>query len=56
MNSYTLSRSRDLANENKIGTPIDFDLSWALSNFSRTHNYVLTSIYELPWPWQAVDG
>ena len=50
MNSYTLSRSRDLANENtNIGTPIDFDLSWARSNFDRTHNYVLTTIYELPW-------
>ena len=50
MNSYTFSRSRDLANENTgIGTPIDFDLSWARSNFDRTHNYVLTSIYELPW-------
>jgi hypothetical protein len=50
MNSYTLSRSRDLANENtSIGTPIDFDLSWARSNFDRTHNYVLTTIYELPW-------
>ena len=50
MNSYTFSRSKDLANENtSIGTPIDFDLSWARSNFDRTHNYVLTSIYELPW-------
>ena len=50
MNSYTFSRSKDLANENTgIGTPIDFDLSWARSNFDRTHNYVLTSIYELPW-------
>ena len=50
MNSYTLSRSKDLANENtSIGTPIDFDLSWARSNFDRTHNYVLTTIYELPW-------
>jgi hypothetical protein len=49
-NSYTLSRSRDLANENGgIATPIDFDLSWARSNFDRTHNYVLTAIYELPW-------
>ena len=35
--------------EHHIGTPIDFDLSWARSNFDRTHNYVLTSIYELPW-------
>ncbi|HEY7499683.1 MAG TPA: TonB-dependent receptor [Vicinamibacterales bacterium] len=50
INSYTLSRSRDLVNENTgIGTPIDFDLSWARSNFDRTHNYVLTAIYELPW-------
>jgi hypothetical protein len=49
-NSYTLSRSRDLANENTgISTPIDRDLSWARSNFDRTHNYVLTAIYELPW-------
>ena len=49
-NSYTLSRSRDLANENtSIGTPIDFDLSWARSNFDRTHNYAMTAIYELPW-------
>ena len=50
MNSYTLSRSKDLVNENtSVGTPIDFDLSWARSNFDRTHNYVLTTIYELPW-------
>lgn len=50
MNSYTLSRSRDLVNENtSINTPIDFNLSWARSNFDRTHNYVLTTIYELPW-------
>ena len=50
INSYTLSRSMDLVNENTtIGTPIDFDLSWARSNFDRTHNYVLTAIYELPW-------
>jgi hypothetical protein len=49
-NSYTLGRARDLANENgTIGTPIDFDLSWARANYDRTHNYVLTGIYELPW-------
>jgi outer membrane receptor protein involved in Fe transport len=48
-NSYTLSRSKDYVNENTgIGTPIDFELSWARSNFDRLHNYVLTSIYELP--------
>ena len=49
-NSYTLGRSIDLVNENgSVGTPIDFDLSWARSNFDRKHNYVLTTIYELPW-------
>jgi hypothetical protein len=49
-NSYTLSRSRDLANENGgVGTPIDFDLSWARSNYDRLHNYTLTGLYELPW-------
>jgi hypothetical protein len=55
-NSYTLSRSMDYVNENTtLSTPIDFDLSWARSNFDRTHNYVLSTIYELPWgpnrPW-----
>jgi hypothetical protein len=49
-NSYTLSRSRDQVHENgTIGTPIDFNLSWARSNFDRLHNYALTAIYELPW-------
>jgi hypothetical protein len=48
-NSYTLSRSKDFTNENtNIGTPIDFSKSWGLSNFNRTHNYVLTTIYDLP--------
>jgi hypothetical protein len=49
-NSYTLSRSMDYANENtSIATPIDFELSWARSNFDRTHNYVASTIYELPF-------
>jgi hypothetical protein len=49
-NSYTLGRSMDLANENgTIGTPIDFKLSWARSDTDRLHNYVLSSVYELPW-------
>ena len=55
-NSYTLSRSMDYVNENTgIATPIDFSKSWGRSNFDRTHNYVATAIYELPWgpnkPW-----
>jgi hypothetical protein len=49
-NSYTLSRSKDYVNENTgLGTPIDPELSWGRSNFDRTHNYVLSAIYELPW-------
>jgi hypothetical protein len=49
-NSYTLGRSRDLAQENTgIGTPIDFDLSWARSDTDRLHNYVASAVYELPW-------
>ena len=49
-NSYTLSRSMDYVNENTtLSTPIDRSLSWARSNFDRTHNYVLSTIYELPW-------
>jgi len=49
-NSYTLSRSKDYVNENTtIGTPIDWNLSWARSNFDRLHNYVATALYELPF-------
>jgi hypothetical protein len=49
-NSYTFGKSMDLAQENTtIGTPIDFNLSWARSDTDRTHNYVATSVYELPW-------
>jgi Carboxypeptidase regulatory-like domain len=48
-NSYTLSKAMDLVNENgTIGTPIDFSKSWGRSNFDRTHNYALTTIYDLP--------
>jgi hypothetical protein len=48
-NSYTLSKSKDYTNENTgISSPIDFSKSFGLSNFNRTHNYVLTTIYDLP--------
>jgi len=48
--SYTLSRSKDYTNENtSIGTPIDFEKSWGKSNFNRTHNFVWTTIYDLPF-------
>ena len=57
-NSYTISRSMDYVNENTtIGTPIDFAQSWGRSNFDRTHNYVASAIYELPFgpgkPWMT---
>jgi len=49
-NSYTLGRSLDLANENGgISTPINYDLSWARSDTDRLHNYVMSSVYELPF-------
>ena len=49
-NSYTFGQSKDLAQENTgIGTPIDFNLSWARSDTDRLHNYVVSSVYELPW-------
>ena len=48
-NSYTLSKSMDLVNENgTLGTPIDFSKAWGRSNFDRTHNYALTTMYDLP--------
>jgi hypothetical protein len=49
-NSYTFGRSMDLANENTgVLTPIDINQSWARSDTDRTHNYTLTSVYELPF-------
>jgi hypothetical protein len=49
-NSYTLGRGLTYVDENgTIATPIDFEMSWARAGFDRTHNYVLTGLYELPW-------
>jgi hypothetical protein len=49
-NSYTLGRSKDLAQENGgINTPIDFNLSYARSDTDRLHNWVTSAIWELPW-------
>jgi hypothetical protein len=49
-NSYTFGRSMDLAQENgSISTPTNFNQSWARSDTDRTHNYVLTAVYQLPW-------
>ncbi len=49
-NSYTLSRAMNYTDENGgVATPIDFEKSWARAGFDRTHNYVLSTLYELPW-------
>jgi hypothetical protein len=49
-NSYTFGRAMNYVDENGgIGTPIDFALSWGRAGFDRTHQWVATSVYELPW-------
>ena len=49
-NSYTYGRSRDYANENGgPSTPIDPERSWGYSNFDRSHIYVSTFVWSLPW-------
>jgi hypothetical protein len=49
-NSYTLSRSKDYVNDvGSISTPANIDLSYGLSNFDRTHSFVSSFVYELPF-------
>ena len=49
-NSYTLSRARDYVNDNgSIGTPANIGLSYGLADFDRTHSYVASFVYELPF-------
>jgi Carboxypeptidase regulatory-like domain/TonB dependent receptor-like, beta-barrel len=49
-NSYTLSRSKDYVNDNgTIGTPANVALSYGLSDFDRTHSFVSSFVYELPF-------
>ena len=49
-NSYTLSRAMNYVDENGgINSPIDFSKSWGRAGFDRTHNYALTTIYNLPF-------
>jgi hypothetical protein len=49
-NSYTISRAKNYVDENgTIGTPIDFSKSWGRAGFDRTHNYALSTIYDLPY-------
>jgi hypothetical protein len=50
MNSYTLGRARDYANDNgSIGTPAKRELSYGLSDFDRKHSLVSSFVYELPF-------
>ena len=49
-NSYTYGKGKDYSNQNEaIGTPADPERSWGFINFDRTHNYVSTFVWALPW-------
>jgi Carboxypeptidase regulatory-like domain/TonB dependent receptor len=49
-NTYTLSRSKDYVNDvGTIGTPADISRSYGLSDFDRTHSFVSSFVYELPF-------
>jgi hypothetical protein len=49
-NSYSYGRARDYANDNGgPSTPANPELSWGFGNFDRTHNYVSTFVWALPW-------
>jgi hypothetical protein len=49
-NSYTLSRSKDYLNDaGAVGTPADIGRSYGLSDFDRTHSFVSSFVYELPF-------
>ncbi len=49
-NSYTFSRARDYANDNGgPSTPAEPERSWGYGNFDRTHIYVSSFVWSLPW-------
>ena len=49
-NSYTYGKAKDYANDNGgPSTPANPELSWGYGNFDRTHNYVNTFVWSLPW-------
>ena len=49
-NSYTYSRARDYANDNGgPSTPADPERSWGYGNFDRTHVFVSSFVWSLPW-------
>ncbi len=56
-NSYTYSKAWDYSNDNGgPSTPADPELSWGLGNFDRTHNWVSTFVWSLPWYKNADAG
>ena len=56
-NSYTYSKAWDYANDNGgPSTPIDPERSWGLGNFDRTHNWVTSFVWSLPWYKDADAG
>jgi hypothetical protein len=49
-NSYTYSKSRDYANDNGgPSTPAEPERSWGFGNFDRTHVFVSSFVWSLPW-------
>jgi hypothetical protein len=49
-NSYTLARAKDYVNDNgTVGTPANIQLSYGLADFDRTHSFVSSFVYELPF-------
>ena len=49
-NSYTYSRARDYSNDNGgPSTPAEPERSWGFGNFDRTHVYVSSFVWSLPW-------
>jgi len=51
--SYTLARAKDYGTDGagaaSIGTPANIPLSYGLADFDRTHNLVMSIVYELPF-------
>jgi hypothetical protein len=52
-NSYTLGRAKDYGSDggalSTIGTPANIALTYGLSDFDRTHSFVSSFVYELPF-------
>jgi len=56
-NSYTYSRARDYANDNGgPSTPAEPERSWGFGNFDRTHVYVSSFVWSLPWYKDSDSG